>query len=366
MTDVAELLDPIVPRYEGAGDWDRVVHDAGATRRPLHAPLRLAVALAAMVAIAGVVAFWPTSGSSPSVLDRALAATGTGQVLHLVYEIDPPHALVNLETGERTEIHGRHEVWFDPQNGLRDTETFDGVVQSDSVFAAGDVPAHATDIYASLGAGYRSALESGDAQVVGENVVDGMPVYWIRIADGHDVAVSRETYKPVTVRVTQGGEAMLDRIVTYETVASGTAPLDAPATTRGPTDVGAQPGDEIELTDARDLLGREAVWAGANLHGFPLSSARELRLSTDDGSVTGVSLFYGSASMPHAEINEAATPAEGLTMLAGVRNYAPPEGTALLSGSTALLRSNGLVVAIVAPDETMAMLVARALVPYTG
>ena len=70
--------------------------------------------------------------------------------------------------------------------------------------------------------------------------------------------------------------------------------------------------------------------------------------------------------MPHAEIIESATATEGLTMLAGVRNYVPEEGTALLAGSTALLRSNGLVVAIVAPDEAMAILVARALVPYTG
>jgi hypothetical protein len=53
-------------------------------------------------------------------------------------------------------------------------------------------------------------------------------------------------------------------------------------------------------------------------------------------------------------------------MLAGVRGYLPPEGSALLAGPVALLRSHGLVVAIHAPDEEMALAVARVLQPYSG
>lgn len=41
----------------------------------------------------------------------------------------------------------------------------------------------------------------------------------------------------------------------------------------------------------------------------------------------------------HVEITEAATPADGLTMLVALRGYAPPEGTVLLTGLVALLRS---------------------------
>ena len=55
------------------------------------------------------------------MIDRALAATGEGPVLHLVYESDLPHTLVDLETGERTELRAEHEVWFDPEAGLRET-----------------------------------------------------------------------------------------------------------------------------------------------------------------------------------------------------------------------------------------------------
>ena len=86
-----------------------------------------------------------------------------------------------------------------------------------------------------------------------------------------------------------------------------------------------------------------------------------------DGEIPGVSLVYGSTeSGPHVEITEAASLAEGLTMLVGVRDYAPPEGTALVAGTQALLRSNGLVVSIHAPDEEMAIAVARELEPRSS
>jgi hypothetical protein len=80
-----------------------------------------------------------------------------------------------------------------------------------------------------------------------------------------------------------------------------------------------------------------------------------------------VSLLYGSLDGgPHVEVTEAATPADGLTMIVGLRGFVPPEGTALLSGPMALLRSNGLVVAIHASDEETALAVARSLRPYTA
>ena len=71
--------------------------------------------------------------------------------------------------------------------------------------------------------------------------------------------------------------------------------------------------------------------------------------------------------MPHAEIIESATATEGQTMLVGVHNYLPKEGTALLTGSTALLPVERTRRDDRRPhDEEMAILVARALVPYTG
>jgi hypothetical protein len=110
---------------------------------------------------AGIVAFWPAGGTGGSVLDRALAATGDGQVLHLVYEGELHRTLVDLETGERTEMRSQHEVWFDPVAGLRETESFDGVVQFDTSPGPDEMPEHATSVYSSLGAGYREALDPG-------------------------------------------------------------------------------------------------------------------------------------------------------------------------------------------------------------
>jgi hypothetical protein len=367
MTDLAELLDELVPPYEGAGDWSSVLRDAGLERRPRRRPYRLAAVVAFAAAVAAAVAFWPAGGSGPSVLDRALAATGDGQVLHLVYEGELPRTLVDLETGVRTEMRSQHEVWFDPKAGLRETETFDGVVQFDVSLGPDEMSEHAISVYSSLGTGYREALESGQAEVVGEDTIEGAAVYWIRIEQGHDVAVSRDTFEPRYIRVTQNEIPALTRIVTYETLSAGSAPLDAAPPTAGPANVAPEYGAEVNLAEAAAILGRQPVWAGSSLHGFPLDSVRELSLPTPDRAMPGVSLVYGETqAAPHVAIIEAASLAEGLTMLVGVRGYAPPEGTALVAGTQALLRSNGLVVAMHAPDEKTAIAVARSLEPYTG
>ena len=301
------------------------------------------------------------------MIDRALAATGNGPVLHFVYESDLEHTLVNLDTGERTAVTAEQEVWFDPEAGLRETQRFEGVVQFDVSLGGDEVSEHASTLYTSLGAGYREALESGQAEVLGEDVVEGTPVYWIKIGpNNHDVAVSRETYEPVFIRIAQHGETRLTRIVAYETLPAGSAPLEVADPETLPSELGT-PGADVELADAAALLGSAPVWAGPDVHGFALDSVRELRLPAAGGAVTGLSLAYGSTEgMPHVEISQAAELVDSLTMIAGVRGYEPPEGTLLLSGTMALLRSNGLVVTIHAPDGEMAIEVARSLQPYSA
>lgn len=379
MTSVAELLDMIVPPYDGdAGDWTRVLRDARVERRPRRASPGLAAAAAFAVAVVAAVSLWPSGGAGSSVIDRALAAAGHGEVLHLVYESELPKTLVDLGTGARTELRSEHEVWFDPQRGVRETERFEGVVQFDVALAASEVHEHARTIYTSLGAGYRDALASGDAEVVGEDIVAGTPVHWIRIesnGDGaHDVAVSRETFDPVAIRIGGGGETALTRIVAYDTVGAGEAPLDAAPAGQGQPALAEYRG-RIGLDTASTLLGRAPVWAGAELDGLPLASIRELRLPASEGdAIPGLSVAYGSgdaedpasAQGPHVEITQAAEPADGLTLLVGLRGYVPPDGTALLAGPIALLRSNGLVVAIHSPDEETAIRVARSLRPVAG
>ena len=67
---------------------------------------------------------------------------------------------------------------------------------------------HGREIYSSLLTGYRDALRSGTAKELGGG--------WINIAPGHDVKVSKDTYRPVAMRV--GGHET--RILAYETIES--------------------------------------------------------------------------------------------------------------------------------------------------
>jgi len=199
---MSELMERAVPPHTGTGDWGAVLRDAGAARR--RARLRPVLAFAAVAA--ALVVAWQAAAPS-STIDRALAAAGDGRVLHLVFEGQMPKQLVDLRTGARRELRGTHEVWFDPATGARERETFAGVLQWEALNTTG----HGREIYSSLATGYRDALRSGSAKVVGETD----SVFWIRISPGHDVAVSRENYRPVSMRV---GDMPETRILTYETL----------------------------------------------------------------------------------------------------------------------------------------------------
>ena len=368
MTDIAELLDSLAPRHEGTGDWDRVLRDAGVERRPLRLPPPGGPAgrVAAVAAAIALVALWPSGGPGPTVLERALAAVGNGQVLHFVYESDPPKTLVDLATGERTEVRAEHEVWFDPEAGVRETERFQGVVQFDTSLAPDEISEHAapsTRAWApatarpSSPAGRRSWARTWSRER--------------RLLDPERAEQPRRCRLPGDLRAglhphraARGDGADPHRLLRDARGRFGAA-RRAPSSesTAGGGDYGAA----VELADAGALIGGEPVWAGADLHGFPLESVRELRLPTAEGEVTGLSLVYGTPeSGPHVEISQATAPSTGLTMLAGVAGYVPPEGTALVAGSMVLLRSNRIVVAVHAPDEAMALDVARSLQPYAG
>ena len=317
-----ELMDRAVPPYEGTSDWGAVLRDAGAARRRA----RLRPALAFAVIAAALVIAWQAAAPS-STIDRALAAAGDDRVLHLVFEGSLPKHLVDLRTGERKEMRGIHEVWFDPATGARERETFAGVLQWESLNTTG----HGREIYSSLGKGYRDALRSGSAKVVGETE----SVYWIRISPGHDVAVSRDTYRPVSMRV---GDMPETQILTYETLGempSAVAPV-----------LPSQPrtGGRISLAEAERVLGRRPLWTGG---GRPVVRS----LGADAVELRGVDVV----------ISQSATAGDAVTTLAGVRGYVPPEGSLLLEGSIGLLRTGGLVVAIHAADEGHILSIARSL-----
>jgi hypothetical protein len=229
--DVKEKLDLLTPETERLPHWDAVLRDARPSRARWAAP-RLAI-VGAVVALAALVAVAPWRESEPTgILDRALAAVGDGEVLHVVFRGEWGGTVVDLETGKRTPAYGEREVWYDPKRDLvHQVSRLGGVVEHDSLYERNPKDEELTALWQQ----YRGALEGGTARVVGQDVIDGVPVHWIivrsqmlpDVADNKDhewaqqVAVSQETYKPVAMRYTRdrkAPEGVTERILRYETV----------------------------------------------------------------------------------------------------------------------------------------------------
>src|SRR5919204_2404810 len=127
-TDIREALDRLVPTYEHRrGDWPAVVADAGAVRRVAWRWRLAPIPVAAAALAAALVLSWPSGHGS--VVDRALAAFGSGPVIHLIEPEDFSHyALVEIATGKTTrQREGQFEIWYDPDRSvLHELERQDG------------------------------------------------------------------------------------------------------------------------------------------------------------------------------------------------------------------------------------------------
>ena len=363
--------------------------------------VRGAVAMAAAAAVLAYLLAAPFEGEEPGILDRARAAVGTGPVLHLVLREEWGGTLIDLETGRPLKrLHGEREVWFDPTRGLHEISRFGGVVQNETVYPPGRLARHLEKTYAGLADGYRKALASGEARVLGSGVVDGIPVYWIRVdaewlpdvADNrlhewaHDVAVSRETYEPVYFRETRDGKPGPDtgaRVLRMDSLPAGAGDFDAkPSALDGMVAVrGVE--EQIGLESAATVLGRPALWLGREFRGLPLARLSRLELASRprDGSdwdrVSGVTLFYGSLrqapgrdeqypdyEQPYVWIQELSRYHHALPG----GPYVPPEGTAVVYGNVARARKSGLVISVTGSDAALVTGAARALeeIPATG
>jgi hypothetical protein len=290
--DVKEHLEQLAPETERLPDWDAVLRDARPSRIRWAVP-RLAI-IGAVIAAAALVAVAPWREAEPTgILDRALAAVGDGEVLHVVFRGEWGGTVVDLETGKRRPAYGESEVWYDPKRDLvHSVSRFGGVVEREQVFERSPKDKELTTLWQD----YRSALERGTARLVEDDVVDGVPVHWIivrsqmlpDVADGKDhefaqqVAVSKETYKPVAMRYTRDRKAppgSLQRILRYETVSAEEADfkaeersLDGMAFSGGET--------KIKLDQAADVLGRTPLWLGERHADLPLAQTSKLEVAT--------------------------------------------------------------------------------------
>lgn len=378
---VERLLDRLVPPVEKDGDWERVLADADRPRTwrlSLILPLTTAAAVIAIIALA-----WPFGSERPAgVLDRALAAIGDGSALHVVYRGDWGPMSVDLATGEVTPLIAESEVWYDPKRGVHQVWRLDGKVQSEHLTPPRQLAARQEESLVALADNYRSALRSGKARVIGPGRVEGRPVLWIRarsewlpdVSDGRnhlfaeEVAVDRDTYKPVYARSTRDGRAFPGGgqvIVELEQVAPEDADFDVDQQTdRQGFTGGNRFGKLLEPAQYEEAVGGPAFWLGRTHDGRPLADAREYvirrRTSRDAAweETRGLYLFYGKLPRKNDFPLRAFSPSA--VVLEEFRKYpefwfgwadAPVvrEGSVVVSGRSGILLRNGTHVLVRAP-----------------
>ena len=180
---------------------------------------------------------------------------------------------------------------------------FGGVVEGDELYERNKGDRELTALWRD----YRPALENRTARVVGEDVVDGMPVYWIivraqmlpDVADHKDhelaqqVAISRESFKPVAMKYTRDRRALdneVEHILRFETIPVDQADFRA-ASGQSLNGVAVMEGsDPIELSQAPNVLGHTPFWLGPRFAGLPFAQAQRIYSATgrhEETLVTG-------------------------------------------------------------------------------
>lgn len=400
-----ELVEMLSEEPELLAIADALVATA---EQPVSARRRRTVFLVGMPSVAAaalaatlLVLLWPF-GSSPSVLDNALAAIGSRPVTHVVLETDLGAYLLDLRTGKRTPTAGREEIWYQPTRGLLAEWSFQGKpsgtfsVPHDETLSVGTSYDYVSQFILS----YRSKLRAHAFRVTHSGRITGVPVYWLNSRPtyiGHDpsrkqvqqVAVSKRTYKPIYFRSLYN-----NRIVP----GSGERVLSIETTNTAPPALGAHGA----IVQTRYGFGWDLGYAP-----IPFSQARAqqprpilpraiagLRLSWTGNSpfitgpngvvIPGVCLYYGSVidtGIPndkqpsfkgrYVEIVEFAGanrvtrfyagrfPSDGVALINGLPAQGPVVDDA--SAHVATLRTNHGYVLIQASTDTLAIKTAQAL-----
>jgi hypothetical protein len=399
MTDelVDDTLAALVPPFDQPLDWQDVLDRAGQRRASGPWIWRSLLAAAAVAAGATVLLVAPfRSSNDGGILTRALAAVGDGPVTHIVFEAPPAGTVVNLQTGARRVLHTEREIWYDPARGRHEIVHFAGQVTDEGMQPTAKLPTFERRLYGGLADGYRRALQTGTAKLAGTGVVDGIPVYWIKVesrwlpdvADhkqhewAEEVAVSRDTYEPVATQEARDNEApwfTRERILRYETLPAGQGDFTA-ARSREPV-VGAammtggwQP---ISRERAQQLVGGRALWLGDSFRGIALAGIGRSSFgvrplgSTTWNTIQSAHFFYGRLTQPPYSGSRPLAPDYGQPPFVSVeelpvlnlasRWYVPPSGSTYLVASSAFLRNNGIFVRIDASSRGLALAAAEAL-----
>jgi hypothetical protein len=384
---------------------------------PRSFPLRAGGAAALIAATALALLLISPWGSTTTLTDRALAAVGDGEVLHVVTEQHAPQGWFNpisLETGRSIPLTMRTEIWFDDQRHLqRAVSTLEGkpyqeLLQSPAgwftdegpVYTCAWIAAHPVEAtkarvscienmengtmsrhipeqpptidpaLAGFVDHYRSALASGEAMQTGTGRVDGHDVIWLRIArPEEDVAIDASSFEPLLIRDRRENDSF--RVTQIGTQAYDPSLFERPVVGPPKPSVGEVVGKEtVSLTQAVETLGGHAVWLGPSWSGYKLDEVLRLEVTTGYGALsgrepthgTGVSFEYRNDDGNTISIREAAQCAFALGWVCG-RLPAPDPGTILKRPIGSELMVDGLYVTIfqlrAEPDPVA---VARALI----
>jgi hypothetical protein len=418
-TELVELLRHDPELLAIADALAATATDTASTRRRMERRRRTRLAsvgavLAVVAAGAALLLLSPWQ-SSPSFVERALAAVGGGPVLH--FSVEQPQAadrkLVDLSTGQTVAQPLQTDVWYDGGRALKravytvggkvldeELETSDGgwttagpiytcawiaAHPADAAAAGvscdasdGDAPAARIPYLDPALAGfvdhYRAALASGQAVETGRGRAEGHDVVWLRFSVSgmtEQVAVDAASYKPLLIKE-QGGTLML-RVLVAESLPY------APSLFTKPQRVKAQSGGSVVAQTpvtpqgATAILGRRALWLGQDWKGLHLvaTTHEERTISygpgTEPGRADVIDFTYGRGDDPHSKIDiyEAAQCVVSVGWTCTPRD--PTAGRLELFGLISVLVSHGLYVSIWnVPRAPDALEVARALTPVTG
>ncbi len=363
------------------------------------------VAAAAVAVLLGS----PWSGGS-GLVQRALAAVGTGEVLHAVTEQPAPsgpYEAVSLPSGRPIQATERQEIWFDQSRNLKKTITsVNGVVtdqllqtpqggytgdgnprnlctwnaaqqqfsctETNTQNGAPNMPGPAPTLETAL-AGfvdrYQSALASGAATKTGTGEVDGQQVTWLRMnADSKDyypaeeVAIDASTYVPVFVRTLNSNPVQFT-VTAIDTESYDPSLFTPPARVHPPMSVTTGAPTPIDATQAPGLLGGEALWLGQTWNGYQFAGVEQQQVTADYAPGSGkqptqavaVTFTYappgGSAASPDALQITETTQCVGATEnmpCGGSGGIGPSEGILLLDPhfSSSYTMQDGLYVTI--------------------
>jgi hypothetical protein len=402
-----------------ADSRDRARHAALATfrrpRRRRRAAILLIPAVLAVVAATAAILAAPW-GDGPLATERALAVLGDQPVVHAIIEQPGPGgAVIDLESGEERPTEGqRTEYWYDDaRDYLRARVSVGGrhlpggayLHTPEGFFTDVGVwrgpPPSVDPALEGFASGYREALESGDARVVGQEIVDGRNALILRfplpsddpssIKVSQEVAVDRNTYRPLRLRLSSPDFprkipwSAATRIVLIETIPRAPGDFQRPeAGEPRPEKQTSALAGTVTPAQAATALGRSVFWPGRGVQEVELTKIQLMGLTTEwtDGHTThGQSLaFQYGADLRTAHLEgrrslimtQATSAKESLRF--GPLDPEPKAGELHLIGFSSPSRSDvamwhgamqrdGVYISFESPERDLIVAAAKSLVP---